>query len=90
MACHCSVTTVSPLKGFAVYNGVTVCVWLALLVEFMPIDRVVPGLNPATDSNNSVYESSKTISHCYSNLFLDPVLSLLAAIFSFVFYSGMK
>ena len=75
MARHCSVTTVSPHKGFLVYNGVTVCVWLAQLVEFMPIDRVVPGSNPATDTINSVYEPSKTL-----------LLAVTVTFFSIPFY----
>ena len=69
---HHSVTTI---KGFVVYNGLTVCVWLAHLVELMLIDRVVPGSNPATDTINSVYESSKTL-----------LLAVTVTFFSIPFY----
>ena len=56
LQCHHSVTTI---KGFVVYIGVRVQVWLAQLVELKPINRVVPGSNPATDSDNSVLSLQK-------------------------------
>ena len=43
------------------YNERSLCGSIAQWVELMPMDRVVPGSNPATDSINSVYEPSKTL-----------------------------
>ena len=43
------------------YNERSLCGSIAQWVELMPMDRVVPGSNPATDSDTSVHEPSKTL-----------------------------